>query len=113
MAEFPAGQDDALRQRIGSYRCSVCRRRLEGGHLRISPRQQEGIWVVSVRCRRCRNQQVFWVKLGDPEEENVSDVSEAEGEYFAALPPVSADDLLDMHLFLRDFDGNFKRLFSV
>jgi len=28
-----------------------------------------------------------------------------------AEPPVSVDDVVDMHEFLRDFDGDFQRLF--
>ena len=29
-----------------------------------------------------------------------------------ALPPVSVDDVLDVHEFLQSFDGDFKRLFD-
>jgi hypothetical protein len=30
----------------------------------------------------------------------------------ADMPPISADDILDMHEFLDSFDGDFKDLFS-
>ena len=29
-----------------------------------------------------------------------------------SLDPVNADDVLDMHLFLKDFNGDFQRLFA-
>ena len=35
---------------------------------------------------------------------------EEEGE-FREMPPLDADDVLDAHQFLRDFNGDFVRLF--
>ena len=112
MAEFPAGQEQKLKQLISGYRCHVCRRCFERDHVRLAARHEQ-LWIVSVRCSLCRNQQVFWIALKNDTEEGVlHDVSDAEASGFAARSPVTANDVLDMHEFLRSFNGDFRRLFS-
>lgn len=113
MADFPAGQERLLKQLISSFRCHVCRQGYDRDHVRLAARQEQ-LWIVSVRCSLCRNQQVFWVALKDNGDESIlRDVSQAEDEAFAVREPVSADEVLDMHEFLRDFNGDFQRLFST
>jgi hypothetical protein len=111
MAEFPAGQERVLKQLISTFRCSVCRRGFEREQVRVAARHEQ-LWIVSVRCGLCRNQQVFWVALKENGDETIlRDVTDAEGEVFLAMEPVTGDDVLDVHEFLRDFDGDFKGLF--
>jgi hypothetical protein len=113
MAEFPAGQEHLLKQLISSYRCQICRRSFERSQVRLAARHEQ-LWLVSVRCSLCRNQQVFWISLKDDEGESfLRDVTRDEDEQFAELPAVTGDDVLDMHEFLRDFNGDFRRLFSI
>lgn len=115
MADFPAGQEQKLKQLISSYRCHVCRRCFERDHVRLAARHKQ-LWIVSVRCSLCRNQQVFWIALKDDQGEGIlHDVSDGESagedEALNAMPPVTSDDVLDMHEFLRSFNGDFHRLF--
>jgi hypothetical protein len=113
MAEYPAGQERLLKELVSTFRCPVCRRTFEGEHVRVAARHED-LWVVSVRCRLCRNQQVFWVAVKDLRAESIlRDVSEDEEEQFAAMSPVTGDDVLDMHQFLRTFNGNFQDLFEA
>jgi hypothetical protein len=113
MAEFPAGQEQKLKQLISSYRCHVCRRCFERDHVRLAARHEQ-LWIVSVRCSLCRNQQVFWIALKDDKGESVlQDVSQREDQQFAAMAPITSDDVLDMHEFLGSFSGDFRRLFST
>jgi hypothetical protein len=111
MADFPAEQERLLKQLISTLRCSVCRRGFQREHVRVAARHED-LWVVSVRCALCRNQPVFWVALKDQEDDLslLRDLTEDEEEQFASLPPLTGDDVLDMHLFLERFDGNFKAL---
>jgi hypothetical protein len=112
MAEFSASQEHLLKQLISTFRCSVCRRSFERDHVRVAARHDQ-LWIVSVRCGLCRNQQVFWVKLNDDGggESVLHDLSYEEEEYFASMAPVTSDDVLDMHEFLREFNGDFRGLF--
>ena len=111
MADLPADQERLLKQLISSLRCSVCRRGFQREHVRVAARHED-LWVVSVRCGLCRNQPVFWVALKDQEEDVtvLRDLTDDEEEQFAGLPPVTGDEVLDMHEFLRSFDGNFRGL---
>ena len=43
--------------------------------------------------------------------EAITDLTEVELDKFEGVDGVGADDVLDMHSFLKDFDGNFPRLF--
>jgi hypothetical protein len=113
MADFSARQERLLKQRVASHRCPHCRQSFQQEHVRVAARH-EGLWVVSVRCAMCRKQQVFWIALSDLSEQPdvLRDPSPEELEVFESMPPVAADDVLDMYEFLQDFDGDFRRLFS-
>jgi hypothetical protein len=111
MPDYPAGQERLLRQLVGTFRCEVCRCRFDGDHVRIAARHEQ-LWIISVRCRRCRHQQVFWVaRNSDEDEAAITDLTDEEELRFAAMTPVTGDDILDVHQFLEAFDGDFKRLF--
>lgn len=112
MAEFSGGQERLLKQLISTFRCHVCRRTFEQDHVRIAARQEK-VWIVSVRCSRCRNQQMFCVV--PKEDESVApfrDLTSDEEQEFGSLPALSSDDVLDMHEFLSEFNGDFKGLFA-
>jgi hypothetical protein len=112
MADFPTGQERLLRQLISQFRCTVCRRGFEREHVRVTARRDH-VLILSVRCVRCRNQQVFWATLKDDGEQSVlCDLTADEEEKFAEMAPVGADDVLDIHEFLRDFNGDFRGLFG-
>jgi hypothetical protein len=113
MADFSASQERLLKQLISTFRCSTCRRGFDREHVRVAARHEQ-LWIVSVRCGLCRNQQIFWVALKDSEAESIlRDVTDAEQEHFSAMAPVTTDEVLDMHEFLEDFNGNFKDLFTI
>lgn len=114
MADFGTNGERALKQLISSFRCHVCRRSFDREYVRVAARHEQ-LWIVSVRCGLCRNQQVFWVALKDEvaDDGEPSDLTAAEEALFASLEPVSCDQVLDMHEFLRNFKGDFKSLFGV
>lgn len=78
--------------------------------MRVAARHEQ-LWIVSVRCRRCRHQQVFWVARNRDDEDALTDLSADEEARFSLMEPVTGDDILDVHEFLEGFDGDFKRLF--
>jgi hypothetical protein len=46
------------------------------------------------------------------ETEIESELSTEEAQAMAELPPISSDDVLDLHLFMQGFDGDFEMLFA-
>lgn len=111
MGERGSQEERLLKEMVSRFRCHVCRRAFEREQVRVAARQDQ-IWFVSVRCGYCRKQQLFCLALSDSALEEAGDLSAAEEERFAAMSPVSSDDVLDIHEFLVEFNGNFRTLFS-
>lgn len=113
MAEFPAGGERLLKQLISSYRCHTCRRPFKRERIRVSARGED-FWLISVRCAYCREWHLFGVTLRDEgaADTPLTDLSPEEEERFAALAPVSSDDILDVHEALARFSGDVSALFE-
>lgn len=108
-------------------RCSVCHRHFSTDDVHIINRQPD-MWTMLVECTDChsRNFVAALMNDGDPTEarlalRRLSDavaeeaIDEPEVDPADTLPtgdPVSAGDVVDMHSWLDDFDGDFKRLFG-
>ena len=100
-------------------RCSVCSRSYTLTDFAVIG-HREHLWMVTVICAECHHQGfVTAVIQGRPTAKNkptplsLLELSPAEHARFAIATPVATDDLLDLHLFLDDFDGDFAKLFGV
>ena len=73
----------------------------------------EDMWVLSTRCRHCDElcHVVVYMRLG-AEPEPIIDLTPEEVEAADNWSPITTDDLLDVHAFLQEFDGDFDLLFS-
>lgn len=109
-------------------RCSVCHRDFSTDDIHIINKQPD-MWTMMVECTDChsRNFVAALMNDGDAGEarlalRRLSDAAATEMhppeqpvDPADTLPdgdPVSATDVVDMHLFLDTFDGDFKRLFQ-
>jgi hypothetical protein len=84
-----------LRQRAGDFRCPVCRRSLADCELRQLAHQGPH-YTVQVTCRHCS--MAFLVAL-EVQGGGAAEVDSKERE------PISADELLELHRQLADYDG--------
>ncbi|MGC4105013.1 MAG: hypothetical protein QM753_01505 [Thermomicrobiales bacterium] len=117
-------------------RCAVCHREFQAEDIKVISRRPD-VWTMLVECEDChaRNFVAAVMNDGDPHaaqlalrrltEEAVTasriDIDEAEPEFDAELtqeyatapgtPAIDAGDVVDMHEFLQDFDGDFRVLF--
>lgn len=100
-------------------RCGVCHHLFEPEEVHVISRRPD-MWMMVVECGEChaRNFVAAVLNDGDPDEAQVALRRLSRGEEHSiatapapAVPPVGVDDVLDMHDFLHDFDGNFLRLF--
>ena len=95
-----------IRGRAGDYDCPVCRKSLDGCDLTLL-RQEGNTFTVQVGCARCH---VTFVVVLQLRAELPADDPVAIEPSEPAAPPISADELLDVHEALRDFDGSFSQL---
>jgi hypothetical protein len=94
-----------IRERAGDYDCPVCRDALVDCDLKLL-REDGSTYTVQVGCARCHVS--FVVVLQVRGELPAAPVAAEPAE--PAAPPISADELLDVHEALRDFEGSFAEL---
>lgn len=106
-------------------RCSVCHRMFEPDDVHVLSRKSD-MWMLMVTCEECHARNFVAAVIGDGDteeaqlalrrlgEEHVRSRESIEPEV-ADVPgdPVSVDDVLAMHAFLQEFDGDFQALFRA
>ncbi|CAA9581921.1 MAG: hypothetical protein AVDCRST_MAG59-4900 [uncultured Thermomicrobiales bacterium] len=105
-------------------RCSVCHSEFATDDIQVVSRRAD-MWMMVVTCNECHGRNFVAAVLGDgdPDEAQLAlrklseggqiglDTPEIREAAVSAGPPVSVDDVIDMHEFLAGFDGDFERLF--
>lgn len=111
-------------------RCVVCHREYEISDI-TSVQRKPGVWTLMVECEQChsRNYIAAVTQDGNPEDAifEVRSLTEramkdatipthhdndaSDQDVQTTREPISAIDVLEMHDFLNDFDGDFERLF--
>lgn len=111
-------------------RCVVCHRDYAYGDI-TSVQRKPGVWTLMVECEQChsRNYIAAVTNDGNPEDAMLEvrsltqkamrdlarhtspDTEELVSEAPASGERVTAVDVLEMHDFLKDFDGDFSKLF--
>jgi len=106
-----SAQERLFKQLLSTHRCTNCRQRFDRDRFSVVAKHEK-LWVVSARCSSCHVSQMFWVSLRNGIQLAPEEVTPAERERFEALPGLTHDDVLDMHQFLTEFDGDFRGLFA-
>jgi hypothetical protein len=104
-----------IRDRARFYNCPVCGRSLKGCDIQVLSHEEER-FHLQVTCAQC--QVTFIVVLaiagGGVEEVESMEAIEASGALVTAqepdLEPISVDEILDVHLYLKTFQGTLKDL---
>ena len=99
-----------IRDRARFYNCPVCGRSLKGCDVQVLSHEEER-FHLQVTCAQC--QVTFIVVLaiaGGAVEEIEKSIPEPMGEPVAAAEPITVDEIIDLHLYLKNFQGTFKEL---
>lgn len=100
-----------VKRLMANMKCGVCGQRYESPNVHILGHRDD-LWFVGVFCPSCRSQGLVAAVIKEGKvPEFISELSEAEQEKFLKSGIVGADDVLEMHDFLKNFNGNFTRLF--
>ena len=94
-------------------KCSVCGERYDMGNTRILV-HENNLWLIRAVCSSCQAQYLIAAGVkGYQAAEAVTDLTQAESDKFIYFNTLSADEVLDMHNFLKTFDGDFVHFFQV
>ena len=99
-----------IRDRARFYNCPVCGRSLKGCDVQVLSHEDER-FHLQVTCAQC--QVTFVVVLaiaGGAVEEIEGAVAEAETMPIAHPEPITVDEIIDLHLFLKTYQGTLKEL---
>ena len=103
-------------------RCSVCHRGFETEDVHVLSRKSD-MWMLMVSCSECHARNFVAAVIGDGDaeeaqlalrrlgEEQIGAQVELDDADLADGDPISVDDVLEMHSFLDEFDGDFQGLF--
>ncbi len=97
---------------VGQLHCLDCGRAYDRDDFSLAHRWED-VWVLSSHCHHCngRSHVVIFMHV-DAAPVVVLDLSPEEAISVAELPAITADDVLDIHLLLSSFDGDFEELFA-
>ena len=116
----PMSMIDYIRDRARYYNCPVCGRNLRGCDVRML-NHQEDRFTVQVTCAACRISFVVVLAIqtagaaavpDDDDELVIDNVTQLDPPR-AGPGPIEADEILDLHLLLRDFQGSFDELMKL
>lgn len=91
---------DHLRQLLDGIACTVCEEHVPGDRIRLLARRED-LLFLQVECTACGS-----TALGFLADEDLL----AEFDRETSGPPITGDDVLDMHDFLRGWDGDLESL---
>lgn len=105
-----------LTSELASFGCAACGQAYGQGHIHLIA-QREELFFVDLSCDHCGSQAVAIVTIqidGDTATLDGGEIVRVEPDPGAAPdgPPVSADDVLDVHDLLDDFDGDVHQLIA-
>lgn len=105
-------RESFLKRLFAKIRCSTCGQKYEVADIDVIGHEGE-IWFLNACCGSCGTQGLIVAVVEDDEAaEAATDLTEAEDDKFADSEAVGVDDVLDMHSFLKEFEGDFVALFS-
>jgi len=102
--------EEIIKSVISDLKCGRCGQHCEPADIDVIG-SQEDLCFLSVYCPSCQSQGLVVASI---EEKNmpavVTEPTEMEKSEFSM--PVSLDDVIDMHVFLEDFSGDFSSVFA-
>jgi hypothetical protein len=104
--------DGFIKGLMTSVKCGVCGQPFELGSVDVLG-HHEDLWLLGTVCSACNTRCVMAaVVKKNRVPEIITDLKEAELDKFGNVGAITADEMLDMSNFLRDFSGDFARLFN-
>ena len=105
-------EESLIKRLMTSIKCRVCGHLYEVDNINVLSHDQD-LWFLSAICPACQTRCLIAAIVKEGRlPEVITDLTEAELDRFRNAAKLTANDVLDMHNFLNNFDGDFSRLFS-
>ena len=98
-----------IRDRARFYNCPVCGRSLKGCDVQVLSHEEER-FHLQVTCAQCQVTFIVVLAIAGGAVEEVETVVEEAPEELVTAEPISTDEILDVHLYLKNFQGTLRDL---
>jgi len=104
-------EDKLIKRLMTSLKCDSCGQHYEVYNIDILG-HREDMWFLRVFCPACHTQCLVAAVVKESRAPAVvSDLTGIELKKFTDAGVIEVEDVLNMHVFLKDFDGDFSQLF--
>jgi hypothetical protein len=104
-------EEGLIKRLMTSVECNACGQRYEADDIEVIGHHEE-LWFLRAVCSACHAQSIVAAVVKEGKAPQlITDLTDAELDKFGNID-ILTDDVLDMHNFLEDFNGDFSRLFS-
>ena len=105
-------EEKTLKRLMASIKCGSCGQCYEPHNIEVVG-HNEDMWFLKALCSSCHIQCLVVAVIKEEKvPEFITDLTKVELDKFSCLEGVEVDDLLNMHNFLKEFDGDFSRIFE-
>jgi hypothetical protein len=99
-----------IRDRARFYNCPVCGRSLKGCDVQVLSHEEER-FHLQVTCAQCQVTFIVVLAIAGGAVEGIqTEIPEREVEAVAAAEPITVDEIIDLHLYLKNFQGTLAEL---
>jgi len=107
---LPMSIIEFIRDRARFYNCPVCGRSLKGCDIQVLSHEEER-FHLQVTCAQCQVTFIVVLAIAGGAVEEIDSVETIDVVDSApAREPISADEILDLHLYLKNFQGTLREL---
>ncbi|HEX78395.1 MAG TPA: hypothetical protein G4O03_08355 [Dehalococcoidia bacterium] len=104
--------ENLVKKLMSRIKCGLCGKPYAMENIQILGHRDD-LWFVGMFCTACRSHGLVAAVIREGQFPEVySELSDEELKRFSQGEVVGANDVLEMHDFLKGFDGDFSRLFS-
>lgn len=101
-----------LKRLFSMIKCESCGHNYEVAGIEILG-HEDNLWLFSASCSFCQTQGLVAIVVKEGKiAEIATDLTDVEYERFSQSITVGVDDVLDMHNFLKEFDGDLTCILS-
>ena len=99
-----------IRDRARFYNCPVCGRSLKGCDVQVLSHEEER-FHLQVTCAQCQVTFIVVLAIAGGAVEGIqTEIPEREVEAVTAAEPITVDEIIDLHLYLKNFQGTLAEL---